>query len=469
MNTYILLFFALLAFTDGVSVEETLYPSDPVKQKRLEEWISFSRTPLYPLAPVKQKLLEGWISSGKTTPYPVDPGKQRTFEEWMAFDRTTLYPQDVSMTVYPEKIHFGDVCFVWFEVTNQGEETLYLPYGNEFYYTTLGYLLSSEEEIQFLGDYEHYESPISGCIVPEFPGRPVKPNETMTFFTRSIWLPMPEFAHDGEAVKLYNLVDGGMTDYSIWFRLCYRSDYCFVQRPLRDKNNRMLTRADFPADELTFRELEKKGWTVLAPYPGMEEKIQCNIRVLPRSPEVTNLIQAWYLELPLTSNAYRWTPYSTFSHPFHARNSPFKVSGEPPNELYEKRKPLNDAYHEFFTSMLTRTPEMEQRIKRTNELAAELLKLPDEELSRNMKEFIQIRGFLVNMRYAENEEAEKKAFGKLMAFVEKSQDKALWVNFIYEVALENIQNSNHFPQNKVESYRGRFAEQFPMVRNELLK
>ena len=135
-----------------------------------------------------------------------------------------------------------------------------------------------------------------------------------------------------------------------------------------------------------------------------------------------------------------------------------------PEELEKKRRPFYDAYGKFFVSMENRTPESLARIERTNELAAQILeraKQPDSTISQNMIEFIQLRGFLVDMRYAENPEAEKAGFEKLMDFVEKAKDKKLWISFLEEVGFWSIYHRTHFPYEKVEQYRKLFGARFP--------
>lgn len=83
-------------------------------------------------------------------------------------------------------------------------------------------------------------------------------------------------------------------------------------------------------------------------------------------------------------------------------------------------------------------------------------------------EFIQIRGFLVDMRHAENRESEKAAFEKLMDFVEQAKDKELWIKFLDEVGLLSIRSivsqdrRDEAPSfYRAASYRKLFVEQFP--------
>jgi len=82
-----------------------------------------------------------------------------------------------------------------------------------------------------------------------------------------------------------------------------------------------------------------------------------------------------------------------------------------------------------------------------------------------MVEFIQLRGFLVDMRYAENERAEQAAFEKLLDFVDTARDKELWIRFLDEIGFYSIMHHTHFPSRKVEHYRELFIKRFHEVKN----
>jgi hypothetical protein len=77
-----------------------------------------------------------------------------------------------------------------------------------------------------------------------------------------------------------------------------------------------------------------------------------------------------------------------------------------------------------------------------------------------MKEFIQLRGYLVDLRFAENEKDEENAFNKFVTFIEKSKDKKLWIRFVDEIALKSILDNEYFPHEKIEDYRKRFNKKF---------
>ena len=90
----------------------------------------------------------------------------------------------------------------------------------------------------------------------------------------------------------------------------------------------------------------------------------------------------------------------------------------------------------------------------------ERAKQPDSTISQNMVEFIQLRGFLVEIRYAENPDAEQAAFDKLVNFVENAKDKDLWLEFLDEIGFGSIVNYTNFNPEKVQHYRKQFAEHF---------
>lgn len=375
-----------------------------------------------------------------------------------------IYPLDIQMSVYPKEIKYGDACFVRFQVTNQGEETLLLPYGKKFLHKMSGRLYHEETELQFFGNFDPIEGVLARpAISYTFPGYPVQPGETMKFHIRMIWIPLPEFTHRDQAMELRRLIRRGETDFTIAFYGSYRSSY--RRTVLFDQRDWTLPKEKWPLNALSAEDLEAKGYR-LEPKDEYWEKYRipkCSIRVLPRSEEEFKLLQEWYLELPTAASVNQWTMEHVFAHPYHVRNSPYKMEAPTTFELGKKRELLMTDYNNFFCSMETRTPELLARINRTNELAAKIIersKEPDSTISQNMIEFIQLRCLLVNMRYAENIEAEEAAFEKLMDFVDQSQDKELWAPFFYEVGLYSIMNHTYFPPEKVEKYRERFAERF---------
>jgi len=386
-----------------------------------------------------------------------------------------IYPLDIKMRVYPEEICYGDLCFLTFSVTNKGRETLYLPYGATFLRQIVGSLYCGEKAIVYLSGFDDCEGVFTygTSAPPDYPGHPVEPGESMEFHIRMTWLPLPEFCQTKQARGLLKLVSDGEKSYRFSYLFHYRSAFFSTVRPRFDENGRLLSREDFPADELSYRELEAKGYKVAEDVPpSIIEESECTIHIFPRSEEELQLLQDWYLELPTTGSSGRWTMEHVFAHPFHVNGSPYKMDipmffesniTNSYETLGKKREPFYGAYCKFFSSMETRTPESLARIKRTNELAAKILeraKQPDSTISQNMVEFIKLRSFLVDMRYAENPQSEQAAFDKLVKFVENTKDKELWLKFLNEIGFWSIVNYTHFKPEKVEQYRKKFREHF---------
>ncbi|MDR1477368.1 MAG: hypothetical protein LBJ00_00320 [Planctomycetaceae bacterium] len=212
----------------------------------------------------------------------------------------------------------------------------------------------------------------------------------------------------------------------------------------------------FIPDIFTKEELQLKGYKLSNEVSTAVEKgfvgsynSRYSVSILPRSNKILNQIHQWYLLFPNTFDLQgHWIGHGLFAHPHHAIGSPYHHVNA--KEEYEK----------FFISMRTRTPELLKRIKRTKELEAELLKLPDSELSQNMKEFIQLRGHLVDIRFAENATEENKAFDNFVKFIDKSKDKELWIRFVIEIGFNSIVDHEYFPYKKAEDYCKRFTEKF---------
>ena len=395
----------------------------------------------------------------------------------LSFAEDDVYPLDIQMRVYPEEIHYGDACFLTFFVTNQGPETLLLPYGTTFLHTMGGVLEYGDEKFLFLhgiksredrerreknpGRYERGEKPLAisyGVTTYSYPGHPVKPGETMMFHARMAWLPMPEFAHHEPEQEFLHLVNQGERDFKIMVSSAYRLAYRATSQPEFDANNRRSQREDFSVEGLNWVELEAKGYKLAVDKYHLymhPDKPECSIRILPRPQEEIDLLLDWYLELGLGA----YPENRVFATPDHVNGSLYKTVES--RNFWFLPKDEGVAYQEFCSGMETRTPEAIARIERTNELAAKIIersKEPDSTFSQNMVEFIQLRGYLVDMRYAENDESEEAAFQKLMDFIDVSQDKELWIDFLYDVGLGSIENHTHFPYAKVYEYRQRFAE-----------
>jgi len=374
-----------------------------------------------------------------------------------------LYPLDFTMQVCPEEIRYGDVCFLTFSITNKGQEILYLPVGVKYsnYTGSMYYYLGKEKVLIYDRAFNHFESTMPDTIHSGRATdiRPIKPGETMKFHFRLAWFPLPEFAHSEQSKALLKRVNQGESNYKILIHLPSR-DARFHTYWIR-----------FSREGITNYFVNRQDFIDRGYYLEDFAELESSIRILPRPEEEIQLLKEWYLELPATDSLTGWMHFRhVFAHLHHVRDSLYKMEAPTTLELEEKRYPFSKAHHEFYVSMHTRTPESITRIERTNELATKILeraKQPNSTISQNMVEFIQLRGFLVDMRYAENAEAETAAFDKLVNFVENAKDKELWLIFLDEVGFNSIYNRTHyttphlyFPWEKVEEYRKLFAKHF---------
>jgi len=158
-----------------------------------------------------------------------------------SFAEDDLYPLDFHVQVYPKEIHYGDVCFFTFSVTNKGPETLLLPYGKTFLHQMGGILYCGEKEIMPLSGFDRLEGTMpNASTFYTFPGRPVKPGETMEFHFRPVWIPLPEFADRGEAIELRKILEGKERDFLLRFYFDYHCARVSSSRPLFASNGQLL-------------------------------------------------------------------------------------------------------------------------------------------------------------------------------------------------------------------------------------
>jgi hypothetical protein len=401
-----------------------------------------------------------------------------------------VFPVTISVEVYPNEISYGDICFGRFFATNQKEKTVNCVYGSIFLDITTTELLLNEERLQYFNTelFDEHDGFCTACGIRTaaiIPNHSLRHNETMLFHLKPIWIPIHELTDPAlpqqdsfsklRSVKFDKFIEQGKKDFDLMFNFSgvdmpsYRSDGKeFKDKMVVDIMN-MKPSYTFVPEIFTKKELQAKGYKLsdeistnikynnVGQYHYVENyKLQYGIRILPRSKKILAMIHQWYLQIPNTVDLHgHWTGHGLFAHPHHAKDSPYYDYKE---ENYEK----------FFSSMRTRTPELLSRIKRTKELETELLKLSDAELSQNMKEFIKLRGYLVDIRFAENVAEEEKAFNNFVTFIERSKDKELWIRFVVEIAFDSIIDNEHFPHEKVQNYRKRFAEKFTSSK-EVLK
>ena len=380
----------------------------------------------------------------------------------IAVENESVYPLEIEIRVYPEKIYYGDICFISFSVINCGMETLLLPKANFDFVR----LLRENEILLYINDYSALTcNATSDFTIDYFLGHPVKPGATMELYFQKFWIPLLESTKQDDIVKLLTLLERGETQFTLQSEKHYHDMYAHTVYRLSDVHGPQLKKDENIHAGLTASELSKKRpeypfETNLRVAPILSKS---PITILPRPEEEWKLLQDWYLELPMMYSFDCATEDTVFVHPFHATASPYKLEASTPEELRRKRESFQEAHRGFFASMETRTPEVLARIERTNELAENILeraKQPNSTISQNMVEFIQLRSFLVDMRYARNSESEKAAFDELIKFVENAKYKELWLKFVDEIGFGSIANNMHFPLNKVSLYRKLFCDHF---------
>ena len=360
----------------------------------------------------------------------------------LQFAHSTDPQMDLSFQVYPKEIRWGDLFFVRLTVSNKEDRSINVI--RQRGYEPTDCMLFSENEA-----FYHWFTPekterLEGvfCIAStEYPARHylLKPQEESVIYFFAFWMPVPDHPADQEAEMLRQRI--GDTGETFVFK----------------------TEVQLRSGFSTGNDDARNVWKML-PENDSIYPLETTITVKPRTENELSLLRNWFQEIPYTNGSHGRMPHNLFAHSFHVHGSPYHVQANSPEEYQKKREPLYKKMLEFFKSMETRTPESLARIKRTNELASALLKLPDSELSTNMKEFIQLRGFLVDMRYAENEEMEKAAFEKMCEFVAEAKDKELWTQLVTEIGFASIQHHEYFPYMKVEEYKKLFRDRFDVNR-----
>ncbi|MDR1480806.1 MAG: hypothetical protein LBJ00_17915, partial [Planctomycetaceae bacterium] len=375
----------------------------------------------------------------------------------------------VTVDIFPEKIHYGDVCFARFFATNQGKKAVYCTSGSDILDAVTTDLCHGDELLQrfnqyMYNNYDGFCTPAQVLIKVKYPRQILQHSETMMFHLRAAWLPVPELAGQmfvrrnseygdplpaGMVVDRFrDIVEQKKDIFDINFHLDGFHFLSFSDTNNNTKKELLADATDIPDKKqeiFVIKQLTTSGYKLSADaLPIIKDyaayyKVRSKICIIPRSKEILSLIHLWYFEIPSTVNLNReWTSHGLFAHPHHAVNAPLPTGDR------EMR--------DFFALMRTRTPELLSRIKRTKELETKLLKLPESELSQNMKELIQLRGHLVDIRFAENEMAENKAFDNFVKFIDKSKDKELWIRFVIEIGFNSIVDHEYFPYKKAEDY-----------------
>ncbi|MDR1483572.1 MAG: hypothetical protein LBT09_01985 [Planctomycetaceae bacterium] len=378
---------------------------------------------------------------------------------------------NINMAVYPDKFQYGDAVFVFWEIKNNtGADIIFpsklvFPYMPDYEFLDSEISLLSDKKIiyqwtdskkydEIEGLYPHFEPP-PYLLTNNYERRNYKPTESFIIAVRVLWCPQYEFS-----------------PYSnINFNRNPTSQLQSLNKNVVNKNNLVISsNIKIPALDLlnpdkSFQQDQYTHGTIV-----VNQANNVPICIESRTAEQLDTIARWFLEIPATYSPVQWTIYGIFASPFYVRESPYNVKANSKTELAKKRELVNNRYNDFYTSLESLTPEIKSRIKRTNEIAAELLKQPDTSISPYMKEFIYLRGLLIDLRYAdENDIVRNQAFEKLVTWLQTAKYKTLWILVLQKVGLKSITNNNHFPQQIVNNYIDKLSKIFPKEINATIE
>ena len=390
---------------------------------------------------------------------------------------------DITVGVFPTKIQYGDALFTFIEIKNNTNETLVMPHRfihpHRLYAPFFGIVnqLSKEKEVFYKWDVEALDliegvppgNPPPYELPSGYPKQNLEANESRLIGAKILWCPQYEFSS-------YPLV---RVNFERFVGVANRS------RPLTDfsidrfkkmvvnQNNFVLSTeiSVLFIDLLNPDKIIRMSQST--PYSdSMIDIVQPKnvpLKIYARSPETKELLARWFLELSATWSPSAWPIDGIFASPSYVSGSPYNVNASSPQEMADKRQLAHEDYIVFCNKMVTRTPEVDARIKRTNELTNKLLALPDSEVSSHMKEFIVLRGLLVDLRYAEETEAARdKEFEKIVTWIKTSKNKILWVLVLKECGFQGIGNLKHFPMDVAGRYVKKLEEVFPKEFNASL-
>lgn len=392
---------------------------------------------------------------------------------------------DIELKVFPQKIQYGDALFAFVEIKNNTGESLVVPrrlvYGGIENYWHTGTFVGSV--IQLLSDetciYEWRDAkrlnwidrdrflpipaPPPFWITDAYPRQNSESGASHIVCTTILWCPQYEFSsHPIVRINYERFVDTGER-YGNSNREFSNFRVDTFKKMVASQNDFVLSSDIWvPALDLLNPDKQFRFHPNSTGMIDVRQPKNLPVRIDTRSSETRELLTRWFLEIPSTRNPDCWTIEGIFASPFYVSGSPYNVNASSPQEMYKKRELVREEYLAFYKTMESRTPEIEARIKRMKEWAEKLLALPDSEVSPHMKEFISLRGLLVDLRYAEENEAVRdKAFEKIVDWLKTSRYKTLWVLFLKECGFRGIVNENRFPMEVVERYVKKLAEAFP--------
>jgi len=377
------------------------------------------------------------------------------------------YPIRLELKTSSSEIHYGDFLMTSVHLTNDGplkivvciDPRAYWGYANAVY--SLHAAENEQELFRWESEDEFYAKESTTVMWParnelRIPKTAVvSPGETVEICYRPIWIPQPDMKGDHFRKDFASRFQREQT-VTLRFRVNL-TNMMFGPNWSVEKNEYL------PWEEV--RAWRRETSDAVPGYYLREHgyspqlfTAETTLKILPRATKEYDLIRAWYQEIP---GFYVWNDNTLFQFVDYDRDSPFFTTA---GQGREKAGPFwlshQKEHADFVQKTLTRNDFTLQRIAKSKELEAEIVRLsqePDTTISQSMKEFVQLRGFLVDMRYAENDET---AFEKLMDFVDGTQNETLWVKLLDEIVFHYIRNDCGFKADNVKHYREQFVKRF---------
>ncbi|NQU22485.1 MAG: hypothetical protein HQ567_14505 [Candidatus Nealsonbacteria bacterium] len=404
------------------------------------------------------------------------------------------YPLRCRMEMIPKVIHYGDLVFAQISLTNEGDKTIIVPkslhYGryNDYLGCSIKLIQNDSETI----DWPSAKT-MTGRIMTihrdgyfTTPGHSLKPGKSHEVGFRPLWVPLPEFIQASKARTVKQAVASKSQSFRWEASIGLHG---FLHGPLGDPPYKRGGHANYvPLEGIRQRDLPKHGYAI--PKANIHARKlrdhgyttpsfsvdggQFTIR--PRPDEELALLNEWFVELAETGHGSDWHIGRVFAHPYYSARSPYKVGPELygwyelepfrrqtlcAQQLGRHRKEHKEAYKTSFEQMKTRTPEVEKRVARTKELEKQLLERadrPNSTISPMMKEFITLRGHLVEIRYANDTAAQSNAFDVMLDWVAKTKHQELWKKYLDKIVLNPRSHPDVLPPESFDNYRARLVD-----------
>jgi hypothetical protein len=384
------------------------------------------------------------------------------------------YPLRCKVEVIPKMIRFGDLVFAKITLTNEGDKTVIVPrslhYGGELDFADCSIRLTQDES-------EALDWPAAHILnhrtlfwhlrgIQSTFGHSLGPGKSLDIGFRPLWVPIPEFVDTPKARTIKHAVESEPQSFR-WKILVHLDGD--GHGPLGDPPTKPGGHPNYlPLDGIRLYKLPEHGFAT--PKFSVDGG---QVTIRPRPDEELALLNEWFIQFAETGHGSDWHIGCVFAHPYYAAGSPYKVGPDLyawyelestrltihcAEQTRQHRAERHEVYDSFFESMKTRTPEVEDRIARTKELEKQLLARadgPDPTISTMMKEFILLRGHLVEVRYARDTAARSKAFDVMLDWVGTAKHRELWREHLDKIVLNPQSHPDVVPRESFGDYRAK--------------